>query len=139
MANRNWTANPDRKISSSGGVKDRGAGSSPSMPRKQSFTSMALPGPASHNFAKAKKGYREVNGYAAYKGLSQSTADEYVSHKNAYQREHRRQDEYARQEEAGRIIVNEAQRNASRGYDVNMGKLGRQSETITALQSRKHK
>ena len=28
MANRNWTDNPDRKISSSGGVKDMGAGQS---------------------------------------------------------------------------------------------------------------
>lgn len=128
MANRNWTSNPDRKITSSGGVTDMKAGGSPSMPRKQSFTSMALPGPASHNFAKAKKGYREVNGYAAYKGLSQSTTDAYLRDAAEYRKARKKMDDYARQEEAGRVVVGNALRHQNSGYRADVNKL-RQSDT----------
>ncbi len=42
------------------------------MKQKQAFTKLQLPGTASHAFAAAKKGCREVNGYAAWKGLSEA-------------------------------------------------------------------
>ncbi len=42
------------------------------MKLKQAFTSLQLPGKPSAAFKEAKKGYREVNGYAAYKGLSEA-------------------------------------------------------------------
>jgi len=69
MANRNWTSNPDRKITSVGGTRTHGPGKPGSVTVKQAFTSMGLPGKASMNFAKAKKGYRKVDGLASCKGL----------------------------------------------------------------------
>lgn len=116
------------------------------MPRKQSFTSMALPGPASHNFAKAKKGYKEVNGYAAYKGLSQSTSDEYNRDARVYAQARKRMKEYDLQEGAGLNVVDHAQRNkagdySSTGtktpYEVDPHKLGNSDTPYGALYQRK--
>lgn len=146
MANRNWTSNPDRKITSSGGVKDMGAGGSPSMPRKQSFTSMGLPGPMSHGFTAAKKGYREVNGYAAYKGLSQSTADDYNRDARTYEKARSRMKEYDLQEGAGHNVVDNAKRNKTGDYrlsgtktpyEVDPHKLGKSDIPYGILYERK--
>jgi hypothetical protein len=40
------------------------------MPQKQGYAKPNLPGSASNAFAAAKRGFKEVNGYANYQGLS---------------------------------------------------------------------
>lgn len=40
------------------------------MPQKQGYVKPNLPGKASNGFAAAKRGFKEVNGYANYEGLS---------------------------------------------------------------------
>lgn len=42
------------------------------MKQRQAYTALQLPGTPSRAFTKAKRGYKEVNGYAAYNGLSEA-------------------------------------------------------------------
>lgn len=73
MPSRYNTYNSQLKISATGARPKEKSGSHGTITIKQSFTGTPLPGPASHNFAAAKSGYREVNGYAAYNGLSKGS------------------------------------------------------------------
>lgn len=71
--NRYYTDDAKRKISAGNGPKLAKAGGAVSMPQKQGYASTALPGKASNGFAGPKRGVREINGYASYNGLSQSS------------------------------------------------------------------
>lgn len=70
MPSRYFTSNSQLKISGSSGGKKGNPGSDISIPQKQSFTGCPLPGKPSDGFKSMKAGFREVNGYAAYNGLS---------------------------------------------------------------------
>lgn len=67
--NHYWTDFAELKVTA-GSPATVARGGETTMPRKQGFTSPNLPGKASDGFAKAKAGYKEVNGYANYAGLS---------------------------------------------------------------------
>lgn len=148
MPSRYNTYNPDLKISQGSGAKPSGPGKSGTVNVRQSYTGMPLPGKASHAFAEAKKGCREVNGYAAYKGLSQSsTGDDYNRDKAAYQKAAARMQEYDDQENAGINVVNHARRNAKGDYsrtgtktpyEVDPRKLGDSDTPYGALYERKY-
>jgi len=146
MANRYYTSMPSRKISGKD-LPSPKAGKVSAMPQKQAFTNLQLPGKAADGFAAAKKGYREVNGYAAWKGLSQSTADEYNRDRAAYRKAKSKMDEYYLQEDAGGIVVDNAKRNAKGDYElsgtktpyeVDTRKLGRSDTPYGELYERKY-
>lgn len=126
MANRYYTSNSMRKISGKS-LPGPKAGSTMNMPQKQAFTNLQLPGKAADGFAALKKGAREVNGYAAWKGLSQSTSDEYNRDKAAYRKAKSKMDEYNLQEDAGRVVLQNALANGpqygNKGYAVDVESL----------------
>lgn len=148
MPSRYNTYNPDLKISQGSASKGAGPGKGGTVNVRQSYTGMPLPGKASHAFAEAKKGMREVNGYAAYKGLSQSsTGDDYNRDKAAYEKASARMDEYYDQHDAGGNVVDHALRNAKGNYErtgtktpyeVDPHKLGRSDTPYGALYDRKY-
>jgi hypothetical protein len=142
MPSRYNTYNPDRKISQGSASKGSGPGASGKVNIRQSYTGCPLPGKASHGFAEAKKGYREVNGYAAYKGLSQSsTADDMKKDYQAAARANQKIEEYRTQEEAGYNVLNKAKENAraGKGYAVDPDKLGQFDTAFGYLYERKRK
>ena len=74
MPNRYYTAFSQGKISARGARPSNPSGpTDPGMPKKQGYCQPNLPGKASAAFAKAKAGFKEVNGYANYEGLSKVT------------------------------------------------------------------
>jgi len=72
MASRYHSDHSEKKISAGDGPRLRKPSASAPIQQKQTYTGNWLPGKASHGFAEAKKGIREVSGYASYKGLSRS-------------------------------------------------------------------
>jgi len=70
MPNRYHTKFSQSKISATMARPSNPAGTTAAMPQKQGYCSTGLPGTASNGFAKAKAGFKEVNGYANYAGLS---------------------------------------------------------------------
>ena len=73
MASNDHSYHPEKRVSAAEPPRQRKPASSASIPQKQSYTGCKLPGKASNGFAAMKKGLREINGYAAYNGLSQSS------------------------------------------------------------------
>ena len=113
MPSRYFTTNSQRKLNGGGPRPQEKSGSHGTITVKQSYTGCPLPGKASHNFAAAKKGYREVNGYAAYNGLSNYQQDAKMF--GVYQK---RMQGYAEQEEAGRNVVQSAKSDQAYNADV---------------------
>lgn len=70
MPNNYWKDFPEGKATAGSPATVRMGGAVSPMPQKQGYVQNKLPGKASSNFAKAKAGIKEVNGYADYEGLS---------------------------------------------------------------------
>lgn len=90
MASNYHSYQPEKKISAGDGPKLKKQGGAASMPQKQSYTGCKLPGPASHGVAGLKKGAKEISGYAAYNGLSQSSGGGGTSFKQGNTRDEQR-------------------------------------------------
>ena len=69
MPNRYHTKFSQSKISATMARPSNPSGSTAAMPQKQGFCSSALPGKASNGFAKAKAGFKRVDGKANSSGL----------------------------------------------------------------------
>lgn len=70
MASNYYTEFPEKKVTAGKPPANARAGGETRMPQKQGYAKSNLPGPASNAFAVAKRGFKEVNGYANYEGLS---------------------------------------------------------------------